>query len=93
MNLSVILSPDIYYPKLVMTPRYLKFFTTVIILTLVSACATNIAGRKQFMLVSESSAIESSRQAYINTLEPFKKEGKLDNNSAIVCLLLLPQLM
>ncbi|MCP4078525.1 MAG: M48 family metallopeptidase [Gammaproteobacteria bacterium] len=67
-----------------MTPRYLKFFTTVIILTLVSACATNIAGRKQFMLVSESSAIESSRQAYINTLEPFKKEGKLDNNSAMV---------
>jgi len=67
-----------------MNTRYFKFFTTVIILTLVSACATNIAGRKQFMLVSESSAIESSKQAYINTLEPFKKDGKLDNNPAMV---------
>ena len=54
-----------------------------LILTL-NACAKNIAGRKQVMLVSESSAIEASGQAYINTLEPFRKNGKLDNDPATV---------
>ena len=36
------------------------------------------------MLVSESNAIESSKQAYINTLEPFKKKGQLDSNPKMV---------
>jgi predicted Zn-dependent protease len=53
-------------------------------LGLVSACATNIAGRKQVMLVSEDSAIAASKQAYVQTLAPFDEAGKLDNNKAIV---------
>jgi predicted Zn-dependent protease len=53
-------------------------------ISLLSACATNIAGRKQVMLVSEDSAIAASKQAYVQTLEPFDKAGKLDNNKAMV---------
>jgi len=52
--------------------------------TLVASCATNIAGRRQIMLVPESQAINASKQAYVSTLEPFKKKGKLDNNPALV---------
>lgn len=62
----------------------IKIALSVILLALVTACATNIAGRKQIMLVSESSAIDASKQAYVNTLEPFQKEGKLDSNPAMV---------
>lgn len=46
----------------------------------IGACATNIAGRKQIMLVSESQAISASKEAYVATLDPLEKEGKLDNN-------------
>ncbi|MBT3205285.1 MAG: M48 family metallopeptidase [Gammaproteobacteria bacterium] len=67
-----------------MNSSYFKTFITIIILFLLSACVTNIAGRKQIMLVSESNAIESSKQAYINTLEPFKKKGQLDSNPKMV---------
>ncbi len=62
-------------------------FKVLIILSvtlLLNACAKNITGRQQLLLVSENSAIQSSKQAYINTLEPFKKEGKLDNNPQMV---------
>lgn len=62
----------------------MKLFVATIVLTVVTACATNIAGRKQIMLVSESEAIDASKQAYINTLEPFEKEGRLDSNPAVV---------
>ncbi len=53
-------------------------------LLLVSACATNLAGRKQLMLVSEGQAIQASKQAYVNTLQPFAKKGKLNNNPRLV---------
>lgn len=51
---------------------------------LVTACATNIAGRKQLMLVSEDSAISASKQAYVKTLEPLEKDGKIDSNPETV---------
>ncbi len=57
-----------------------RFLLPIILSLLVSACATNLAGRKQVMLVSEDSAISASKQAYINTLAPFDKAGKLDSN-------------
>lgn len=61
-----------------------KILLVSILFALISACATNIAGRKQFMLVSENSAIQASTQAYTNMLEPFQKEGKLDSNPTMV---------
>jgi predicted Zn-dependent protease len=56
----------------------------LLLIVLISACATNIAGRKQVMLVSESEAITASSTAYIKTLEPYQQKGELDNNPAMV---------
>ena len=56
----------------------------LVIALLLASCATNIAGRRQVMLVSESQAINASKQAYVNTLEPFKKAGKLNSDPALV---------
>jgi predicted Zn-dependent protease len=67
-----------------MNSNIFKSFSLFILAVLISACATNIAGRKQIMLVSESDAINASKQAYIQTLEPFEKEGKLDSNPELV---------
>jgi predicted Zn-dependent protease len=61
-----------------------KLLLLSLLIALISACATNIAGRKQIMLISEESAIQASKQAYTNTLEPFEKDGKLDNNQQLV---------
>lgn len=36
------------------------------------------------MLVSESTAINASKQAYVNTLEPLEKEGKIDSDPNVV---------
>jgi predicted Zn-dependent protease len=51
-------------------------FATVLVL-LVAACATSPTGRKQLMLVSEETAISSSRQAYAQEMGKYQKEGKL----------------
>ncbi len=63
-----------------MTISHLKPIALLVSIFILNACAKNIAGREQLMLVSESTAISSSKSAYISTLEPFKKEGRLDNN-------------
>lgn len=51
---------------------------------LLAACATNIAGRKQLMLVSEQSAIAQSKQAYVQTMSKLDSEGKLVTDPKIV---------
>ena len=56
----------------------------ITLLTFLFGCATNIAGRKQFIMVSESSAIQASKQAYVNTLTPLAKEGKVDSDPVLV---------
>ncbi len=57
-------------------------FFTFVSICLLTACATNIAGRKQVMLVSESQAIEASKQAYSEMLVQLQQAGKLDSNQA-----------
>lgn len=54
------------------------------IILILNGCATNIAGRSQVMLVSENTAIEASKQAYVSTLDPLNKAGKLDNDPKVV---------
>ena len=49
-------------------------------LLFLSSCATSPTGRSQFMLVSPEQAISSSREAYVQTLLPLQKEGKVDSN-------------
>ncbi len=51
---------------------------------LLSACATNVAGRRQLMLVSEQSAIAQSKQAYIQTMDKLGSEGKLVTDPKLV---------
>jgi predicted Zn-dependent protease len=52
-------------------------FVLVVATLLVTACATNVAGRKQLMLVSEADAIKASKQQYIQTMDKLDSEGKL----------------
>jgi predicted Zn-dependent protease len=49
-----------------------------------TACATNVAGRRQLMLVSESSAIAQSKQAYVQTMSKLQSEGKLVTDPKLV---------
>jgi predicted Zn-dependent protease len=65
--------------------KYIARISLALLLSaLIAACATNIAGRKQIILVSESEAIKASRTAYTNTLDPYQQKGQLDNNPALV---------
>ncbi len=64
----------------------IKFLATLAIAMLfVGGCQSNpVTGRKQLMLVSESTAISESKQAYAALLQPLAKEGKIDSNAATV---------
>lgn len=50
----------------------------LIVIFLLSSCATSPTGRSQLMLVSPEQAISASRQAYVQTLQPLAREGKID---------------
>jgi predicted Zn-dependent protease len=67
-----------------MRQKLIYLSTLSLIVVLIAACATNIAGRKQLALISESQAIEASVQAYQQTLEPYAEAKKLDNDAAMV---------
>ena len=47
------------------------------------ACATSPTGRHQLMLVSEESAIVSSREAYLSTVGELAEAGKIEEDAAI----------
>ena len=47
------------------------------------SCAVSPMGRHQLMLVSEDQAIAASREAYVETLKPFKEAGKLNDDPAL----------
>jgi predicted Zn-dependent protease len=51
---------------------------------LVSACATNVAGRRQLMLVSEDQAISASKTQYLQTMDQLGSEGKLVTDPKIL---------
>ena len=50
----------------------------------VVACqSAPVTGRKQLMLVSESQAIDASKEAYAQTLAPLQKQGKVNDDAAL----------
>ncbi|NKC12932.1 MAG: M48 family metalloprotease [Gammaproteobacteria bacterium] len=49
-------------------------------LALLSGCATSPTGRSQLLLVSPEQAISASAEAYVETLKPLEKEGKVDSD-------------
>jgi len=61
----------------------MRLITLFFALFVLSGCTTSPTGRNQLMLVSPEQAIASSKEAYIQTLTPLNKEGKVDNNPAI----------
>lgn len=60
-----------------------NFSLTLLILSLLCACATSPTGRSQLMLVSPESAIVESKKAYISTVGELGKEDKLANDPAL----------
>jgi predicted Zn-dependent protease len=61
-----------------------SLFCLVLVVSALSGCQTNpVTGRQQLMLVSESSAIGSSKVAYAQMLQPLEKEGKIDSNAEL----------
>ena len=53
------------------------------ILLLGPGCTTSPTGRSQLMLVSPEEAISASKQAYVQTLQPLAREGRIDSNPAL----------
>ncbi len=61
-----------------------SLFCLFLVVVALCGCQTNpVTGRQQLMLVSESSAIGSSKAAYAQMLQPLEKEGKIDSNAAL----------
>ena len=60
-----------------------RILPLILLAAAVTGCATNVAGRRQFMLVSEQSAIAQSKQAYVQTMSQLGTEGKLVTDPAV----------
>jgi predicted Zn-dependent protease len=62
-----------------------SFITLTLAVLALAGCQSNpVTGRKQLMLVSESTAISESKVAYVAMLQPLAKEGKIDSDAATV---------
>ncbi|NNK12682.1 MAG: M48 family metallopeptidase [Desulfofustis sp.] len=62
----------------------MKYLLHLLVLVLfLGGCATSPTGRNQLMLVSPEAAIVASQKAYIQTLQPLAKEGKIDSDPAV----------
>jgi len=59
----------------------MKNFLILFVLFALSACATSPTGRSQLLLVSPEEAISSSKEAYVQTLLPLQKDGKVDSDA------------
>ncbi|MDZ7661515.1 M48 family metallopeptidase [Thiohalophilus sp.] len=59
------------------------YWLAVLIIALVSGCATSPTGRSQLMLISPETAISESEKAYIHTVSTLGQENKLVSDPAI----------
>jgi len=66
-----------------MTQRLQVVFLLAITMIVASCQSAPVTGRKQFMLVPESQAIEESAKAYPQVLAPIQKAGKLNDDAAM----------
>lgn len=58
----------------------MRLLLYLLLLASLCSCATSPTGRSQLMLVSPEQAISASRQAYVQTLQPLAKEGRIDSD-------------
>lgn len=72
------------FGAVVNAPKYSRLILLTLAVLLVASCATSPTGRKQLMLVSEDSAIASSKQAYVQEVGSLRKEGKLSTDKALI---------
>lgn len=63
--------------------KFRNIIVLVLLVSLLGACATTPTGRKQLMIVSEDQAISASAQAYVQTIAPLEKEGKINTDKAL----------
>jgi len=64
-------------------PRLNLSMILLLIYLPLAGCATSPTGRHQLMLVSEESAIVSSKEAYLSTVKELDDAGKLEEDPAI----------
>ncbi len=65
-------------------PEWSKGVALAVTTATMVACAANpVTGRSQLMLVSESSAIASSAQAYTQMMTPLEKEGRINRDQSL----------
>ncbi len=60
-----------------------RLAAAMLVALLIAACATSPTGRRQLMLVSEDSAIASSREAYVATVNDLSRKGQLSSDPAV----------
>ena len=60
-----------------------RFLVLSIVSLWIAGCATSPTGRHQLMLVSEESAIVSSKEAYLSTVKELDQAGKIEDGRAI----------
>ena len=60
-----------------------QLLSLVLCALFIIGCATSPTGRRQFMIVSEESAIAASKEAYVEMLKPYEQQGKVDNDPAL----------
>lgn len=60
-----------------------RVLASLLLIALITSCATSPTGRKQLMLVSEQSSIVNSKEAYLSTVGELNKAGKIEKNRAI----------
>lgn len=58
------------------------FLSAALLLTL-AGCTTSPTGRSQLMIVPESYAVESSKQAYKQQIQPYAQKGQLNDDPAM----------
>jgi len=66
-----------------MKNRILIRAVTLLVLLAAAACAMSPTGRRQLMLVSPEEAITASKSAYVQTLAPLQKSGKIDSSPQV----------
>ena len=66
--------------KMTLIQRMITLITFSLVL---ASCATSPTGRHQLMLVSEDSAIASSKQAYITTVKELDAAGKIGEDPGV----------
>ncbi len=61
----------------------MKVWLYFLVTMLLGGCATSPTGRDQLMLISPEQAISASKEAYVETLKPLEKQGKIDTDPRV----------